>query len=818
MIEILQRLGSIGDRPDDSDEERLKHRFLIYMGAAMSVGGIVWGSLAATFGLFLPAVIPYGYVVLTVVNLGILSFTRDFGRARLVQVFISLLLPFLFQWSLGGFVASGAVMLWAMLALAGTHAFSDSASTLKWLGIYCALTLVSGLIDPYVREQFSSNPPENIQVLFAVVNIVMISICVFGLTVYLMAGRDRLRDELEEANRLVTSLNERLESDVAARTRELASALAERQAILDNLVDGLVAVDHEGFVRVTNPALAAMYSLSGNAEDTQTRPATDLPTALADMVSEARTTRKVVTREMPLPGERLAKVSASPVTGADGGDHGAVALVRDITLEKEIDRMKTDFIATVSHELRTPLTSVLGFAKITKNKLEEQVFQHVPADDKKAQRAVAQVKGNVDIIVSEGERLTHLINDVLDISKMEAGRMEWKMGPVQVDKLVARAVDAVASLFPEDGPALRTEVAPDLPEIEGDFDRLLQVIINLLSNAAKFTEKGSVTVSAKRTGEGIEISVTDTGPGIDPALHEAVFEKFKQVGDTLTNKPKGTGLGLPICRQIVRAHHGRIWVEGRPGVGSRFAFVVPANGSTVGGTGHRVDSLVRKIEKQVKRGDAPVGADILVVDDDANLRELLQQQLGERGYRVRMASNGYEAIGQVRAKRPDLVILDVMMPELSGFDVAAMLKGDPSTESIPILVLSIIQDSDRGVRLGVDRYLAKPADGEVLASTVKELLEEVRSPRKVLVVDERAETSSDIARLLEAKGYTVVGTCKGEDCLDQARRTKPDLIIVESIAQGHDELIRTIRYEKELQHIYVVQLVDDKAKEPVGGA
>lgn len=801
---VLDWIGSIGDRPGDSDEERLKHQFLIYMGVLMSGGGVLWGSIAAGFGLYGQSLVPYGYVVVTAVNLAVLYVGRNFPLARNVQVFISLLLPFLFQWVLGGFVSSGGVMLWAMLAIVGSLTFSTARQSLIWLAMYSVLTVVSGLLDGALRARFSAAPTMDVSVTFFVINIVVISGIVFGLTIYLMFRREEGNAALHAANQMISEMNEKLEDEVVVRTRELRSALVERQAILDNLVDGLVAVDAGLTVHVANPALSDMMLLDGELSGRRCEDV--LPAALAEAIRDARGTGAAIHRDIPLPGDRTGKVSAARIVDGDAA-HGVVALVRDVTLEREIDRMKTDFIATVSHELRTPLTSVLGFAKITKNKLEERVFPHVPGDDRQGRRAVDQVRGNVDIIVSEGERLTALINDVLDISKMEAGRMEWKMGPVQVEDLVGRARDAVGALFDRGPVSLQVEVEAGLPTIQGDQDRLLQVLINLLSNAGKFTEKGVVTISARGTPMGVELAVTDTGAGIDPALHASIFEKFKQVGDTLTNKPKGTGLGLPICQQIARAHGSEIRVDSRLGAGARFSFVVPMER---GPATPRPDAerVVRTIQRRVELVDA-TGRDILVVDDDANLRELLRQQLTERGYAVRMATNGYEAIGQVRSKRPDLVILDVMMPELSGFDVAAMLKNDPSTESIPILILSIIQDTERGVRLGVDRYLTKPAEADDLVQAVQDLVSQVRSPRRVLVVDQDASMASDVSRLLEAKGYHVVGTCTGQEALAEARKTLPDLIVVQSLGDGQEELLQSIRYERDLEHVYVVQLLGE---------
>ncbi len=801
----IQRLGSIGDRPDDDDATRLQHRLLVYMGVLMSGGGILWGSLATWQGLFLPSVIPFGYTALTAANLIYFWATKRFGTVRFVQVSISLILPFLFQWSLGGFSSSGAVMLWGMLALVGSLTFSASKTSMKWLVIYCALTLISGAVDATVRTHLSINPSEGLQTAFFVVNIVVISVIVFGLTIYLLVERERATDALMQANRRITELNERLEDEVAARTAALASALARSRAIVDNLADGLVALDVEGQVQASNPALESLLRLTAGATSRE-----HLPAELLELARTALEERRVARTELILSGERTAAAVASPIFTADGAE-GSVVILRDVTLEKEVDRMKTDFIATVSHELRTPLTSVLGFAKLTKSKLETAIFPQVPASDPKSQRAVAQTRGNIDIIVSEGQRLTSLINDVLDISKMESGRMEWKRDAIDPSALVQRAIDASAGLFAGGAVELTSEVQPGLPTFEGDEDRLLQVLLNLVSNAAKFTGTGHVTLRAMRHPEGLELSVEDTGAGVADEDRELIFQKFKQLGDTLTNKPKGTGLGLPICRQIVQAHRGRIEVESALGRGSTFRVVLPLDAHDVRFSDLSLREVVDRVERTVS-DLPPAGGDILVVDDDASLRELLRQQLGERGYQVRLATNGAEAIQAVRTRRPDLIVLDVMMPDISGFDTAAVLKSDPNTQNIPILILSIVQDAERGYRLGVDKYITKPAEPEHLLAEVQRLLwRSSVSGKRVLLVDERSPSPPALVPLLITRGFEVVGVCTGARALEEARRTLPDLVLVEPSAVDVEPLMQRIRLDETLGKVQVLYLRDGKS-------
>jgi len=241
---------------------------------------------------------------------------------------------------------------------------------------------------------------------------------------------------------------------------------------------------------------------------------------------------------------------------------------------------KGTFLANVSHELRTPLTSVLGFAKIVQKRLHEIILPQLPDNhDPKLERAKRQVTENMAIIITEGSRLTTLINDVLDLAKIEADKVEWHLQPLVIEELIEQALAATSALFAETHLQCITDIEPDLPLIMGDKDRLIQVIINLVSNAVKFTEVGTVTCAAYFQSNSCQVvvKVTDTGLGIAPADQNQVFEKFKQVGDTLTNKPKGTGLGLSICKEIVAHHGGQMWLESELGQGSSFFFSLPVS-------------------------------------------------------------------------------------------------------------------------------------------------------------------------------------------------------------------------------------------------
>jgi len=623
----------------------------------------------------------------------------------------------------------------------------------------------------------------------------------------------------KQAEIALRQLNQELEARVAERTAALQNTLAEAQglnAILDNLADGLLVVDTTGNITHFNPAFLAMHGLPATALKGHYQ---ELPiSGLADLIQQTQShPKEVFAAEVALAKERIGQAVATAIfkrTIANEPDvcFGSALLIRDVTAEKEIDQMKTDFISTVSHELRTPLTSVLGFASIIKEKLETDVFPMLSTEDRKLQKTIKRVGDNLNIIVSEAERLTSLINDVLDIAKMEAGKVEWQMQPLDPSELVDWATTSTAALFETNGLHLVTEIQPGLPQIIGDRNRLLQVLINLISNAVKFTDSGSVTCRIHQQNDGVCISVIDTGIGIAPEDQPKVFEKFRQVGDTLTDKPKGTGLGLPICKQIVEHHGGKIWVESEPGNGSKFSFLIPSYiEDHKANTKINVDALVKQLKEHVITNNKVLSEKrktILVVDDDANIRELLRQQLENEGYSVREAKDGMDAINQIKTSRPDLILLDVMMPQINGFDVAAVLKNDPQTTDIPIIILSIIENRERGYHIGIDRYLTKPINTEKLLSEIGSLLSQGTSSKKVLVFDKNASTLKIISDVLQTQGYSVIEASNPQECINKALSAKPDMIIIDSIFSRETDLVKTLRFEKELENVFFIMLSD----------
>jgi signal transduction histidine kinase len=246
---------------------------------------------------------------------------------------------------------------------------------------------------------------------------------------------------------------------------------------------------------------------------------------------------------------------------------------------KKLDEMKTSFLSNVSHELKTPLTSVLGFAKRVKSLLARRLLPHIESEEAAVRRAAAQAESNMDIILAEAEWLTARINDILDVTRMETGEYEWSFEEVDpadpLNDALSRTIQDIETKKLE----LRFQVQDNLPMVQADRQALSRALGSLLSNAVKFTESGAITCLVAGYDTHVLYGVLDTGLGFEQTEHDNVFEKFRQVGDGLTDKPKGTGVGLPICKLIVKRHGGDIWAESFPGHGSAFYFTIPIHPS-----------------------------------------------------------------------------------------------------------------------------------------------------------------------------------------------------------------------------------------------
>jgi PAS domain S-box-containing protein len=486
-----------------------------------------------------------------------------------------------------------------------------------------------------------------------------------------------------------------------------------------------------------------------------------------------------------------------------GATHAILAINRNITARKQAEgigeldlrnrevlranRMKSEFLASMSHELRTPLNAIIGFSDL----LAEQGPGSLSP---KQQRFIGHIR--------QGARhLLELINDILDLSKVEAGRVELKHENVPLADVLS---DALASLSPE-AAAKAIQVQSSIRAetcAYADRARLKQILFNLLSNAVKFTpQEGKIWVDGAEHGGWLTVSVSDTGVGIPVEDHDAIFNAFHQVGTTTKGVKEGTGLGLAITKRLVEEHGGRIWVESEPGKGARFSFTI-----ATGRRSEESDPPETGALDAVPPRDRPL---VLIVDDEAPARDLLASWLQPEGYEVVTASSTREALVKATELTPDAITLSMLMPGRGGWDALYDLKKSPVTSAIPIIVVSVVDEPKVGMALGAAEYLVKPVDRELLLETVRRHIGPgSNGPAKVLAVDDDAGTRELLKETLESDDYLPVLAASGQEALDALTQIPINAILLDLIMPEMDgfQLLLRMRENPAWRHIPVLVL------------
>jgi len=463
--------------------------------------------------------------------------------------------------------------------------------------------------------------------------------------------------------------------------------------------------------------------------------------------------------------------SISPVRNPDGEVAHFVAVKEDITERRRVDeelrqakeaadaanRAKSSFLANMSHELRTPMNAIIGYSEMLAEDAEDAGNEEMSADLNK--------------IHSAGNHLLALINDVLDLSKIEAGKMDLYLETFEIPTMVNEVVTTIDALVKKNDNTLKVEVDPSLGAMRADVTKVRQALFNLLSNAAKFTHQGEVALVVKGEQAGwVRMAVSDSGIGIPTEKLDHVFEEFSQADDSTTRDYGGTGLGLPISQRFCQMMGGDITVESTLGQGSTFTIRLPLEVGEATQVAVQAPSALPQ-----KPGEERV---VLVIDDDPDALDLLGRTLQAAGVRVVATSDGREAVRLAQTLQPTAITLDVLMPGMDGWEVLRELKADSETRHIPVFMVTMTDDRELGYALGATEFLTKPVDREQLVRLL-ERHPTAGAERRALVVDDQADNRQVLRSALEHEGWQVSEAENGQEALDKLADVSPSLILLD---------------------------------------
>jgi PAS domain S-box-containing protein len=563
--------------------------------------------------------------------------------------------------------------------------------------------------------------------------------------------------------------------------RELDKARAYAESLIKFAPDPVFVSDLEGKILQANDAVSTLLgfrtdevieqSLSRFISPEETR---EFTAALKEVVAKG-VTRDARLNPRSASGDTIpTTLNASALRTPEGRVIGAIGILRDM---RELDkareaaeianRAKSQFLANMSHELRTPLNAIILYTELLRDEATERRLDDFLPDLKKIHGAA--------------KHLLTLINDVLDLARVESGKLDLHPETFEVEAIVRDVVTTIQPLAQKNANKLEVHTASGIGSMHADLTKVRQSLFNLLSNACKFTEGGLVRLEVgrdPRESGWLTFRVSDTGIGMTPEHLAKLFKPFSQVDPSATRRFGGSGLGLAITRHFCQAMGGDIAVESRVGVGSTFTIRLPA---VVGEAA--ADDKAAKVERDGARKGLR-GDTVLVIDDDPSTRDALAQYLGKKGFRVETAAGGDEGLERARAIHPAAITLDVVMPGLDGWQVLAALKADPDLADVPVVMLTMVDDRNKGFRLGAADYLMKPVDPERLTSVLRRH-HEAAAARGVLVVDDDADLRQRLRGLLEKDGWAVDEAADGREALDRLA-PRPSLILLDLLMPGMD--------------------------------
>jgi PAS domain S-box-containing protein len=621
-------------------------------------------------------------------------------------------------------------------------------------------------------------------------------------------------DELGVLARNFTNMADEVadrEEGLRAAQVELEAREARFRAMIENASDAILVVDRHDKVQYASPAVQRIIG----REPREMLGKSPLDFVVSEDQAAGRAARDatmaragagptVELRFMHATGEERTVACVGSNLLEDSSIRGVVLNLRDVTervraerLEREkqtaeeANKAKSQFLANMSHELRTPLNAIIGYSEMLQEDAQDQGQTQVVEDLKKIHGA--------------GRHLLALINGVLDLSKIEAGRMELFLETFEVAQVISEVVATVKPLVMKNANTLRVEIDPKAGSMRADITKLRQSLYNLLSNSCKFTTQGTITLRVTRVlGTGVpdrlRFDVADSGIGMTSEQMAKLFEAFAQADASTTRKFGGTGLGLAITRRFCRMMGGDVQVASVARGGTTFSIELPAMVEEP-----KASSPLAPVSQQATPGSLSKGPLLLCIDDDPLVHDLLQRTLGREGYRVSSALSGEEGLRKAREAVPDVVTLDIMMPGRDGWSVLREIRADAKLAGVPVVLLSIVDNQQLSRSLGADAHLTKPADVETLAATIRSVAKK-RSQGPVLIVEDDAPMAELLRRSIVQAGREAVIAHNGKDAVDAFVRHKPSVVLLDLMLPGMDgtQFLESIRQVEGGQSVPVI--------------
>ena len=550
-----------------------------------------------------------------------------------------------------------------------------------------------------------------------------------------------------------------------------------------------LAVDEERILDLLPPNLQA---LTAQIVSTQ-KPLTDLQVRYNN--------RTLLWTLAPVRGQNIIHAYGEDATEAKHAEEEArAALVEKLSAESA-NQAKSQFLANMSHELRTPLNAILGYSQM----LEEEA----------AEDGYAQISPDLHKIQIAGKHLLTLINEILDLSKIEAGRMELYLEEFNLDELLDEVVSTAQPLAGNNGNQLEVHRSTPLGQVRSDATKLRQILFNLISNSTKFTKNGRISVytSSDQVGDRkwFTFEVQDSGIGMTAEQLQRVFQPFSQADSSTTRQYGGTGLGLAITKRFCEMLGGDVSVNSSPGQGTTFSVRLPAIVMENNDQCHAPKQTAkRRMEKQTGGGSENASGTILVIDDDPQILELVKFYLNNEGFKVVTASDGHTGLNLARTLRPDVITLDVMMSGMDGWTVLKQLKDDPELKDIPVIMLTTLDEQGLGYALGADDYLFKPIDLEAFIANIKKWVRK-KPLAPILIVSDDTDQRLSLRDALQQQGYQVGETQSSDLALKFVHDTVPSMIVVDLLGPSIQpaELMQSLHDDERLKAVPIIVLATD---------